>query len=70
MSKASEYAEIVKYRQILIQRSRADIPKFGDIAVINNDGSLMTHMRIVKPDEALKLADWIYEYYREENQEK
>jgi len=30
----------------------------------------MTYQNSLKPDEALKLADWIYEHYREENQEK
>ncbi len=70
MSKASEYATRQKLLQIVVQKAREDIPKFGDRAVINNDGSLMTYMRILKPDEALKLADWIYEYYREENEEK
>jgi hypothetical protein len=70
MSKASEYAKRHRDWQILVEKKRTDVVKFGNTAFIQIDGSLMTYQNSLKPDEALKLADWIYEHYREENQEK
>lgn len=64
MSKASEYAKHKQEAPTFMADSKLEVASVSDI------GDCILKWVIIKPNSALKLADWIYEIFGENEEEK